>query len=171
MVNDPISDFLTRVRNATLVSKSNVEIPHSNFKFELAKLFKDEGYISDVEVKGDGAKKVLNLTIKFSEEGKSVIDGLNRLSKPGRRVYSSFDKLPRNNGGLGTVVVSTSRGLLSDSEARKRKLGGTSFGKGKAGIHNPTPPPKKHIFWRGGLGEGYHVVSWAGVFVSLLYFS
>ena len=110
MVNDPISDFLTRVRNATLVSKSNVEIPHSNFKFEL--------------VKGDGAKKVLNLTIKFSDEGKSVIAGLNRLSKPGRRVYSSFDKLPRNNGGLGTVVVSTSRGLLSDSEARKRKLGG-----------------------------------------------
>ena len=124
MVNDPISDFLTRVRNAPLVSKSNVEIPHSNFKFELAKLFKDEGYISDVEVKGDGAKKVLNLTIKFSDEGKSVIAGLNRLSKPGRRVYSSFDKLPRNNGGLGTVVVSTSRGLLSDSEARKRKLGG-----------------------------------------------
>ena len=68
MVNDPISDFLTRVRNATLVSKSNVEIPHSNFKFELAKLFKDEGYISDVEVKGDGAKKVLNLTIKFYGE-------------------------------------------------------------------------------------------------------
>ena len=85
MVNDPISDFLTRVRNATLVSKSNVEIPHSNFKFELAKLFKDEGYISDVEVKGDGAKKVLNLTIKFSDEGKSVIAGLNRLSKPGRK--------------------------------------------------------------------------------------
>ena len=124
MVNDPISDFLTRLRNATLVSKSNVEIPHSKFKYELAKLFKDEGYVSDIEIKGEGAKRVIDLTIKFSEEGKSVIAGLNRLSKPGRRVYSSFNELPRTNGGLGTVVVSTSRGLLSDSEARKRKLGG-----------------------------------------------
>ena len=124
MVNDPISDFLTRLRNATLVSKSNVEIPHSKFKYELAKLFKDEGYVSDIEIKGEGAKSVIDLTIKFSEEGKSVIAGLNRLSKPGRRVYSSFNELPRTNGGLGTVVVSTSRGLLSDSEARKRKLGG-----------------------------------------------
>ena len=124
MVNDPISDFLTRLRNATLVSKSNVEIPHSKCKYELAKLFKDEGYVSDIEIKGEGAKRVIDLTIKFSEEGKSVIAGLNRLSKPGRRVYSSFNELPRTNGGLGTVVVSTSRGLLSDSEARKRKLGG-----------------------------------------------
>ena len=124
MVNDPISDFLTRLRKATLVSKSNVEIPHSKFKYELAKLFKDEGYVSDIEIKGEGAKRVIDLTIKFSEEGKSVIAGLNRLSKPGRRVYSSFNELPRTNGGLGTVVVSTSRGLLSDSEARKRKLGG-----------------------------------------------
>ena len=124
MVNDPISDFLTRLRNATLVSKSNVEIPLSKFKYELAKLFKDEGYVSDIEIKGEGAKRVIDLTIKFSEEGKSVIAGLNRLSKPGRRVYSSFNELPRTNGGLGTVVVSTSRGLLSDSEARKRKLGG-----------------------------------------------
>ncbi len=124
MVNDPISDFLTRLRNATLVSKSNVEIPHSKFKYELAKLFKDEGYVSDIEIKGEGAKRVIDLTIKFSKEGKSVIAGLNRLSKPGRRVYSSFNELPRTNGGLGTVVVSTSRGLLSDSEARKRKLGG-----------------------------------------------
>ena len=127
MVNDPISDFLTRLRNATLVSKSNVEIPHSKFKYELAKLFKDEGYVSDIEIKGEGAKRVIDLTIKFSEEGKSVIAGLNRLSKPGRRVYSSFNELPRTNGGLGTVVVSTSRGLLSDSEARKRKLGGELY--------------------------------------------
>ena len=124
MVNDPISDFLTRVRNATLVSKSNVEIPHSNFKFELAKLFKDEGYISDVEVKGDGAKKVLNLTIKFSDEGKSVIAGLNRLSKPGRRVYSKIKDLQRNFDGLGIYILSTSKGVLSDNEARSESVGG-----------------------------------------------
>ena len=88
------------------------------------KQYLESGMISDIEIKGEGAKRVIDLTIKFSEEGKSVIAGLNRLSKPGRRVYSSFNELPRTNGGLGTVVVSTSRGLLSDSEARKRKLGG-----------------------------------------------
>ena len=124
MVSDPISDLLTRLRNASMVSKSNIEIPHSKFKLQLASLLKDEGYISDVKVEGDGTKKIINITLKYSEEGTSVISGMNRLSKPGNRVYSSFDKLPRNNGGLGTVVVSTSRGLLSDSEARKRKLGG-----------------------------------------------
>ena len=124
MVSDPISDLLTRLRNATMVSKSNIEIPHSKFKFQLATLLKDEGYVSDVKVEGDGTKKVINIELKYSDEGASVISGMNRLSKPGNRVYSSFDNLPRNNGGLGTVIVSTSRGLLSDSEARKRKLGG-----------------------------------------------
>ena len=124
MVTDPISDLLTRIRNASMVSKPSVSIPHSNFKFDLAKLLKNEGYISDVKISGDGAQKSIDLDMKYSEEGTSVISGMKRLSKPGQRVYSSFDKLPRNNGGLGTVVVSTSRGLLSDSEARKRKLGG-----------------------------------------------
>ena len=124
MVSDPISDLLTRLRNATMVSKSNIEIPHSKFKYQLATLLKDEGYVSDVKIEGDGTKKIINIDLKYSDEGTSVISGMNRLSKPGKRVYSSFDNLPRNNGGLGTVVVSTSRGLLSDSEARKRKLGG-----------------------------------------------
>ena len=124
MVSDPISDLLTRLRNASMVSKSSVVIPHSKFKFQLASLLKDEGYISNVKVEGDGTKKIINIELKYSDEGASVISGMNRLSKPGNRVYSSFDNLPRNNGGLGTVIVSTSRGLLSDSEARKRKLGG-----------------------------------------------
>ena len=124
MVSDPISDLLTRIRNAVMVSKSNIEIPHSKFKFQLTSLLKDEGYVSDVKITGEGTKKIINIELKYSEDGSSVISGMNRLSKPGNRVYSSFDKLPRNNGGLGTVVVSTSRGLLSDSEARKRKLGG-----------------------------------------------
>ena len=124
MVTDPISDLLTRLRNASMVSKPNVSIPHSNFKLELAKLLKNEGYVSDVKVSGEGVKKLIDIDMKYPDEGMSVISGMNRLSKPGQRVYSSFDKLPRNNGGLGTVIVSTSRGLLSDSEARKRKLGG-----------------------------------------------
>ena len=124
MVTDPISDLLTRLRNASMVSKPSVSIPHSNFKLELAKLLKNEGYVSDVKVSGEGVKKLIDIDMKYSDEGMSVISGMSRLSKPGQRVYSSFDKLPRNNGGLGTVIVSTSRGLLSDSEARKRKLGG-----------------------------------------------
>ena len=124
MVTDPISDLLTRLRNASMVSKPSVSIPHSNFKLELAKLLKNEGYVSDVKVSGEGVKKLIDIDMKYSDEGMSVISGMNRLSKPGQRVYSSFDKLPRNNGGLGTVIVSTSRGLLSDSEARKWKLGG-----------------------------------------------
>jgi small subunit ribosomal protein S8 len=124
MVTDPISDLLTRLRNASMVSKPSVSIPHSNFKFELAKLLKNEGYVSDVKISGEGVEKLIDIDMKYSDEGISVISGMNRLSKPGQRVYSSFDKLPRNNGGLGTVIVSTSRGLLTDSEARKRKLGG-----------------------------------------------
>ncbi len=124
MATDPISDLLTRLRNASMVSKDNIEVPHSKYKLELAKLLKEEGYVLDVKTLGEGPKKIINIELKYSEEGKSVISGMNRLSRPGKRVYSSFDKLPRNNGGLGTVIVSTSRGLLSDSEARKRKLGG-----------------------------------------------
>ena len=124
MTTDPISDLLTRLRNASMVSKNSIEVPHSKYKYELVKLLKEEGYVLDVKTLGEGSKKIINIELKYSEEGKSVISGMNRLSRPGKRVYSSFDKLPRNNGGLGTVIVSTSRGLLSDSEARKRKLGG-----------------------------------------------
>ena len=121
---DPVSDYLTRIRNATLVNKPSVVVPHSNFKYELSRLLKDQGYISDVKVNENGSKKEIHIDLKYTESGKSVLAGLNRLSKPGRRVYVGSDKLPRNNGGLGTVVVSTSRGLLPDSEARKKKLGG-----------------------------------------------
>ena len=124
MNSDPVSDFLTRIRNATLVNKPSVVVPHSNFKFELSKLLKNEGYILDVKVNENGSKKEIQIDLKYTESGKPVLAGLNRLSKPGKRVYVGSDKLPRKNGGLGTVVVSTSRGLLPDSEARKRKLGG-----------------------------------------------
>ena len=91
---------------------------------KISKLLKEEGYISDVKVSGDGSDKKIEIDLKYSENGSPVLAGLNRLSKPGRRLYVGSDSLPRNNGGLGTVVVSTSRGLLPDSEARKRKLGG-----------------------------------------------
>jgi small subunit ribosomal protein S8 len=124
MNSDPISDFLTRIRNASMVNKPTVSVPHSKFKYELSKLLKTEGYISDVKVNSESSKKELQIDLKYSENGSPVLAGLNRLSTPGRRLYVGSDELPRNNGGLGTVIVSTSRGLLSDSEARKRKLGG-----------------------------------------------
>ena len=124
MNSDPISDFLTRIRNASMVNKPTVSIPHSKFKHELSKLLKTEGYISDVKVNGESSQKEIQIDLKYSENGSPVLAGLNRLSTPGRRLYVGSDELPRNNGGLGTVIISTSRGLLSDSEARKRKLGG-----------------------------------------------
>ena len=124
MNSDPISDFLTRIRNASMVNKPSVIVPHSKFKLELSKLLKNEGYISDVKVIEESSKKEIQIDLKYSEEGAPVLAGLNRLSKPGRRLYVGSESLPRNNGGLGTVIISTSRGLLPDSEARKRKLGG-----------------------------------------------
>jgi small subunit ribosomal protein S8 len=124
MNSDPISDFLTRLRNASMVNKPTVDVPHSKFKLELSKLLKSEGYVSDVKVEGENSTKKIVIDLKYDENGSPVMAGLNRLSKPGRRLYVGSDSLPRNNGGLGTVVVSTSRGLLPDSEARKRKLGG-----------------------------------------------
>ena len=122
--SDPISDFLTRIRNASMVNKPSVIVPHSKFKLELSKLLKNEGYISDVKVIEESSNKEIQIDLKYSEEGAPVLAGLNRLSKPGRRLYVGSESLPRNNGGLGTVIISTSRGLLPDSEARKRKLGG-----------------------------------------------
>ena len=124
MNSDPISDFLTRIRNASMVNKPSVIVPHSKFKLELSKLLKNEGYISDVRVIEESSNKEIQIDLKYSEEGAPVLAGLNRLSKPGRRLYVGSESLPRNNGGLGTVIISTSRGLLPDSEARKRKLGG-----------------------------------------------
>jgi small subunit ribosomal protein S8 len=118
MNSDPISDFLTRIRNASLVNKPSVTVPHSKFKLELSKLLKNEGYISDVKVIEESSKKEIQIDLKYSEEGAPVLAGLNRLSKPGRRLYVGSESLPRNNGGLGTVIISTSRGLLPDSEVQ-----------------------------------------------------
>ena len=124
MNSEPISDFLTRIRNASMVNNPSVSVPHSKFKLELSKLLKEEGYVTEVKVSGDGSKKQIEIDLKYSDAGTPVLAGMNRLSKPGRRLYVGSDSLPRNNGGLGTVIISTSRGLLPDSEARKRKLGG-----------------------------------------------
>ncbi len=124
MHSDPVSDFLTQIRNACAVDKEYVSIQHSKLKEKLTDLLVNEGYLSGYKIAGKNQTKSINIELKYTDEGSPVIAGMKRVSKPGKRVYMESALIPRSMGGLGTVVVSTSRGLLSDSEARKRKLGG-----------------------------------------------
>ena len=123
-MTDVIADMLTRIRNANQVSHKEVEMPASNLKVELAKLLKEEGYISDYEVKEVGKFKVLNVVLKYDLQNNPVITNLQRVSKPGLRTYSKAKKLPQVLGGMGIAVVSTSKGLLTDRRARKENVGG-----------------------------------------------
>ncbi|MBT7109360.1 MAG: 30S ribosomal protein S8, partial [Proteobacteria bacterium] len=122
-MSDPIADMLTRVRNALAARKQTVSMPASNLKASIAELLKKEGYISDAKVEGDGVKKLLNLTLRYAE-GESAIEMIERVSRPGRRVYCNADDMPRVRGGLGVVMVSTSKGLLTDKDARSAGVGG-----------------------------------------------
>ena len=121
-MSDPISDMLTRIRNAGNAQLPSVELPHSRIKESVAKLLQQQGYITDVSVEGD-TKKKLKMRLKFNGK-KSVIEGLKRVSKPGLRRYVSATEIPRVRGGLGVAIVSTSEGLLTDQQARKKNLGG-----------------------------------------------
>jgi small subunit ribosomal protein S8 len=121
-MNDPISDMLTRTRNASRALLPAVEIPHSRIKESIANILKKEGYIADFAVEGKLPKK-LKLKLKYQGK-KCVIEGLRRISTPGLRRYVGATDIPRVRGGLGVAVVSTSEGLLTDNEARKRNLGG-----------------------------------------------
>ncbi|OGE87765.1 MAG: 30S ribosomal protein S8 [Candidatus Doudnabacteria bacterium RIFCSPLOWO2_02_FULL_49_13] len=123
-MNDTISDMLTRIRNALLARKSEVSLPHSNFKLSLAKVLETEGWIKKVEVSEDGGFKNLMLQLKYDASGQPTISGIKRVSKPGQRIYASRENLPRVMGSMGTTVVSTSKGLMTDKEARKAKVGG-----------------------------------------------
>ncbi|AFZ68500.1 30S ribosomal protein S8 [Deinococcus peraridilitoris] len=126
MLSDPIADMLTRIRNATRVHKENVDVPASKFKEELAKLLVREGYIASVErVRDEGTKfDVLRLGLKYGNKREQVIKHIERISRPGRRAYVSHENLPRIHKGLGLAVVSTSKGLMADREARKAGIGG-----------------------------------------------
>jgi len=126
MMTDPIADMLTRVRNANIAMHDQVRMPSSKQKEALAALLKQEGYIEGFEASDDSGRpgRVLLITMKYSPERQRTISGLRRVSKPGLRVYSKADKIPRVLGGLGVAVLSTSRGLLTDREARKQGLGG-----------------------------------------------
>lgn len=124
MNTDPIADMLTRIRNANIVSHNEVEMPSSNLKVELAKLLKEEGYISNYSVKEVGKFKVLNIELKYDEKSKPVISNLKRVSRPGLRSYCKSKNLPQVLGGMGIAIVSTSKGLLTDRKARKENIGG-----------------------------------------------
>ena len=126
MMTDPIADLLSRIRNAGLARHDRTEIPASRLKAAVAEILKSEGYIADVrpaETEGDGPKK-LTIVLKYGRDRTSAIDGIRRVSRPGRRVYVRHDRIPRVFSGLGISILSTSRGLMSDREARKQKVGG-----------------------------------------------
>lgn len=124
MLTDPIADMLTRIRNANQALHKTTSMPSSKLKEEVAKLLAAEGYIDGFDVADRGPGKELTIKLKYTADRERVLVGVKRLSSPGRRVYRGAGQLPRSQGGLGTVVVSTSQGLLSDREARKRNLGG-----------------------------------------------
>jgi len=121
-MNDPISDMLSRIRNANRALLPGVELPHSRMKESLAGILKREGYINDFAVEGK-LPKVLKLKLKYQGK-KSVIEGLKRVSSPGLRRYVGADAIPRVRGGLGVAIVSTSEGVMTDNQARKKNLGG-----------------------------------------------
>ena len=123
MMSDPISDMLTRIRNANALRYPEVKMPSSKMKVEIAKILLEEGFISDYKVEGD-VKKELTLTLKYSESGERVISGLKKISKPGLRVTSDCLHLPYVLRGLGIAIISTSKGVMSDKKARTLGVGG-----------------------------------------------
>ena len=124
VVTDTIADMLTRIRNANQMRYETVEVPSSNIKKEVAKILKEEGYITDYSEKVEGAFKTLTIELKYDEANKPVITSLKRVSKPGLRSYCKAKNLPQVMGGMGIAIVSTSKGLLTDRKARKENLGG-----------------------------------------------
>ena len=121
-MSDPISDMLTRIRNGGRALLPAVEMPHSKIKESVAKILKTEGYVADVAVEGEGKKKI-KIRLKYNGK-KNVIEGLKRVSKPGLRKYVGSTEIPRVLGGLGVSIVSTSEGLMTGTEAKKKNLGG-----------------------------------------------
>jgi small subunit ribosomal protein S8 len=123
-MTDPIADFLTRIRNALMARHETTEIPASKLKWRLAEILKAEGYITDAQLMGEGLHRVIRITLKYAPGEVSVLQSLQRISKPGRRMYVKADQLPRVLNGLGMAIISTSRGLMSDRECRRLNVGG-----------------------------------------------
>ena len=124
VVNDPIADMLTRIRNAQIAKHDSVTMPASNMKKSIAKLLQEEGYIKSYEFIDDGLQGSIKINLKYLDKKQPVIVGLKRISKPGLRVYAACEDLPKVLGGLGIAIISTSKGVMTDKEARKENLGG-----------------------------------------------
>ncbi|WP_304533094.1 30S ribosomal protein S8 [Faecalibaculum rodentium] len=122
-ITDPIADMLTRIRNGLAAKHETVTMPSSKEKAAIAKILLDEGYINGYKVEGD-TKKTLTIDLKYGKNGEKVISGLRRISKPGLRVYAKVENLPRVLNGLGTALISTSGGMMTDRDARKKNMGG-----------------------------------------------
>ena len=123
-ITDTIADLLTRIRNANSAKHDSVEIPASNMKKAICQILVDEGYVKGFTVTEDGKQGIIKVTLKYGEGKTPVIKGLRRVSKPGLRIYSNADELPRVMKGLGIAIISTSRGVMTDREARKAHIGG-----------------------------------------------
>ncbi|WP_394826550.1 30S ribosomal protein S8 [Pendulispora albinea] len=127
MMTDPIADMLTRIRNGALARHDRVEMPHSRLKEHLGQVLKAEGFLDDVRVSepdDPAAPRTLTLVLRYGRDRQSAIDGLRRVSSPGRRVYVRHDRIPRVRSGLGVSILSTSRGVMTDRDARKQRVGG-----------------------------------------------
>jgi len=124
VMTDPVADYLTRVRNANNVMKETVEIPASNVKKGLTEILKTEGFIRDYEYIEDGKQGIIRIYLKYTPNREKVISGLKRISKPGLRVYAKRDEIPKVLGGLGIAIISTSKGIMTDKDARREMVGG-----------------------------------------------
>ena len=124
VVTDTIADMLTRIRNANQMRYEQVNVPASNVKKEIARILKEEGFIKDYKVVDDNVQGTIELTLKYTDKKERVITGLKRISKPGLRVYVQKDEVPQVLNGLGIAIISTSKGIMTDKEARKENIGG-----------------------------------------------
>lgn len=124
LVTDPIADMLTRIRNALIVKHDTVDVPVSNMKLAIADILLNEGYIKGYTVNEEGVEKMMTITLKYGQNRQRVITGLKRISKPGLRVYARKDNIPKVLNGLGIAIMSTSKGIMTDREARKQGVGG-----------------------------------------------
>jgi len=124
MMTDPIADMLTRIRNGLQARHAAVEMPTSKLKVAIAEVLKDEGYVKGYSVSGEGPRKMLKVELRYVGKNEPVLSGIKRISKPGLRVYAGSDEIPRVFGGLGVSILSTSRGVMSGSQARRQRVGG-----------------------------------------------
>ena len=124
VVTDTIADMLTRIRNANQMRYEEVQVPASNIKKEIARILKEEGFIKDYKIENDDAQGTIVVTLKYTDKKERVITGLKRISKPGLRVYAAKNEIPKVLNGLGIAIISTSKGIMTDKQARKENIGG-----------------------------------------------